>query len=112
MIVAIAMVHWKSGFFNTSGGYEFNLLLATAAAVLAFTGPGRFSFDSALGMNMRGLVWGFAAIALAAMAAALTLFSRQQTLACTGAPVADAEADEDTEGIVVDLTEDRTHVDV
>src|SRR5688572_28731180 len=26
MFVAIATVHWSKGFFNSSGGYEFNLL--------------------------------------------------------------------------------------
>jgi hypothetical protein len=24
MLVAIATVHWRNGFFNTSGGYELN----------------------------------------------------------------------------------------
>lgn len=42
MLNAIATVHWKKGFFDYAGGYEYNLLiLATAVAVTA-TGPGRF----------------------------------------------------------------------
>ena len=40
MIVAIGSVHWEKGFFNSAGGYEFNLLLAVVAAALAFTGAG------------------------------------------------------------------------
>lgn len=115
MIVAIATVHWPNGFFNTGGGYEFNLLMLTAAVALAFTGPGRFSFDNALDLNMRGIVWGLAAIALAGMSAALTLFSRQQTVAEAEAPapadLADPLTDpldtQDTEVIVIDLADDR-----
>jgi putative oxidoreductase len=49
MLNAIATVHWKKGFFNYAGGYEYNLLiLATALAVTA-AGPGRFSLDAAFG---------------------------------------------------------------
>jgi putative oxidoreductase len=111
MIVAVATVHWSNGLFNTAGGYEFNLSLAAIAAALAFIGPGRFSFDNALGMNMKGLVWGFASIALAGMAAALTLFSRNQTVEATETAVTTAEAEEDTEVLVVDLSEERPHID-
>ena len=45
MFVAIATVHWRNGFFNTRGGYEFNLLIVAAAIGLAFTGPGEISID-------------------------------------------------------------------
>src|SRR3954465_15337703 len=27
MVVAVASVHWRNGFFSTAGGYEFNLIL-------------------------------------------------------------------------------------
>jgi hypothetical protein len=40
MFVAIVTVHWSNGFFNASGGYEFNLLIAATAIALAVTGPG------------------------------------------------------------------------
>jgi putative oxidoreductase len=81
MVVAIAVAHLKSGFFNTNGGYEFNLVLIAAAAALAFTGPGRFSFDNAFDLGLRGIVWGFAAIALGGLGAALTLATRQTAAA-------------------------------
>src|SRR3954454_16877023 len=42
MLVAIATVHWKNGFWAASGGYEFNLVLLTVATAVAATGPGRF----------------------------------------------------------------------
>jgi putative oxidoreductase len=52
MMVAIAEVHAKSGFFNTEGGYEFNLSLITLALVLLLTGAGAISVDALLGLAM------------------------------------------------------------
>jgi len=106
MLVAIATVHLKSGFFNTEGGYEFNLLLATAAATLAFTGPGRFSIDSALGFDMGSIAMGFTAIALGVLGAIVTLAIRSEApSAATDAT--DTGVAEDTEVIVVDLAEEE-----
>jgi putative oxidoreductase len=51
MIVAAISVHWKNGLFATANGIEVPLLYATAAVALAFTGPGPFSLDSALGID-------------------------------------------------------------
>ena len=38
MLVAAVSVHVKKGFFVTSGGYEYTLVLGVAALTLAFTG--------------------------------------------------------------------------
>ena len=48
MIVAILTVHLRNGFFNTNGGYEFNLALAGMALVLLIAGAGGYSIDSVL----------------------------------------------------------------
>jgi len=60
MLNAIALVHFKNGFWNGNGGYEFNLVLLTVAVAVAATGPGRFSIDRALSWddNLSGLRWG------------------------------------------------------
>jgi putative oxidoreductase len=50
MIVAVLTVHLKNGFFNTNGGYEFNLALAGMALTLLIIGAGAYSLDSALGV--------------------------------------------------------------
>jgi putative oxidoreductase len=50
MIVAIVAVHLKNGFFNTNGGYEFNLALAGMALTLLIAGAGAYSLDSAFGI--------------------------------------------------------------
>jgi putative oxidoreductase len=44
MGVAAYKAHWKTGFYG-QGGYEFALLLGTAALSLSLTGPGRLSID-------------------------------------------------------------------
>ncbi|MGN6169724.1 MAG: DoxX family protein [Solirubrobacteraceae bacterium] len=70
MLTAINRVHKKNGFFNTDGGYEFNLVLIGAALALAEAGPGAPSLDSALGIDMYGPGWALAALAAGAAGAA------------------------------------------
>ncbi len=77
MLVAIATVHWKNGFFNTNGGYEFNVLIVAAALALAFTGPGTISIDHLAGWNLAGPEWGLAALGLSVVAAASVLAMRR-----------------------------------
>ncbi|KZZ83077.1 MULTISPECIES: DoxX family protein [Bacillaceae] len=43
MVVAIATVHGKNGYWNGKGGFEYNLLIIAAALVLALAGPGSIS---------------------------------------------------------------------
>ncbi|WP_068783980.1 DoxX family protein [Paenibacillus phocaensis] len=48
MIVAIASVHAKNGFWSTAGGYEYNLLLIAVAVGLILSGAGAYSLDAVL----------------------------------------------------------------
>ncbi len=75
MLNAIGSVHWKNGFFNGNGGYEFNLTLLAVAVAVAATGPGRFSIDRAIGWddNISGLWWGVGVFAAAVVTSFLTL---------------------------------------
>ena len=57
MIVAVLTVHLKNGFFNTNGGYEFNLALAGMALTLLIVGAGAYSLDSVLGIFWLGIFW-------------------------------------------------------
>jgi putative oxidoreductase len=50
MIVAILRVHLANGFFNSNGGYEFNLTLIGIAVALIIAGAGSISLDGTLGI--------------------------------------------------------------
>ena len=82
MLTAIGVVHWSKGFWNSAGGYEFNLLLLTVAVAVAATGPGRFSVDRAIGWddNISGAWWalGVAAAAAVISFATVNVFRRRE----------------------------------
>jgi putative oxidoreductase len=54
MYTAIEKVHFKNGPWVTNGGYEYNLALIAVMVVLADLGPGHFSIDHALGLEVNG----------------------------------------------------------
>lgn len=51
MLVAGYVVHRANGFFSVNSGWEYNLVLAAIGAVVATTGPGRYSVDHLLGWD-------------------------------------------------------------
>jgi putative oxidoreductase len=51
MIVAIALVHAKNGFFNP-GGFEYPLALIALSLALLFWGPGKISIEGAFGKEL------------------------------------------------------------
>jgi putative oxidoreductase len=71
--VAVWTTHWKNGFWNGGGGFEFNVILIAAATAIAATGPGRFSIDRWLGWddNLSGVWWGVGVLGLGFAGAAL-----------------------------------------
>jgi putative oxidoreductase len=77
MLVAIYSVHIHNGFFITKQGYEYNLVLIASALALAFAGPGRISFDAAVGLPLAGNAWGAIAIGLAFLGALPPLVLRE-----------------------------------
>lgn len=66
MAVAISKIHGKNGVWVAENGFEYNLVLATSAFVLAAEGPGAASLDERLGTKVSGT-----AVALAELSAAL-----------------------------------------
>jgi putative oxidoreductase len=62
MLVAGVSVHVKQGFFLTSGGYEYTLVLGLAGLAIAFTGPGALSLDALFGFPLSGAWWGTLAL--------------------------------------------------
>jgi putative oxidoreductase len=53
MFVALLTEHIGNGFFVDGGGGEFVLVLCGASLTLVLTGAGRFSVDSAFGVDRR-----------------------------------------------------------
>lgn len=97
MLTAIRTVHIKNGPWVTNQGYEYNLVLITAALALAETGPGTPSVDSARGHESHGI--GTAALALglgiagAVGAQAISgMFPEPETAADPGPAAPDPEA--------------------
>jgi putative oxidoreductase len=72
MLSASRLVHWPNGFWAQAGGYELPFALGAAAVAVAFTGPGRFSVDRALGWTLWGNDWGVA-VALVAVASSVAI---------------------------------------
>jgi putative oxidoreductase len=51
-VVIVGAAHWRNGFFSTAGGFEFPLTLGIGAAAILLAGPGAFSVDAALGIDV------------------------------------------------------------
>ncbi|MFE2954466.1 DoxX family protein [Embleya sp. NPDC059267] len=75
MINAVA-VKWDGGFFAPNG-VEYELLLTSAAAALALTGPGRLAVDRFLPvLRAHRLAYGIAAVAIGVVTAGVILMLR------------------------------------
>lgn len=62
MTTAVITVHARNGLWNTEGGFEFNLTLIAAAFAMVGAGPGAWSLDDALGLELAGAGWAVAAL--------------------------------------------------
>jgi putative oxidoreductase len=78
MLNAIVAAHWKNGLWVTDGGYEFPLTNAVVALAVACIGPGSVSADSIIGWHLGGIEWGFAALVIGAVTAAVPLMGRNR----------------------------------
>jgi putative oxidoreductase len=77
MLVAAVSVHIKKGFFITSGGYEYTLVLGVAALTLASTGPGSLSVDALLRYSDSGTFLGMAAFVVVVLWGIVSLIQRK-----------------------------------
>lgn len=70
MVVAARTDHRGKGYFVFKGGWEYVLLVAVVAVGVAAAGPGRWSLDHALGLDVSGAWWAVGAAVLGVGAAA------------------------------------------
>jgi putative oxidoreductase len=74
MTVAALTDHRGKGYFVFAGGYEYVLLIAVASVGLAATGPGDWSLDRLIGLDVAGALWA-AVSAVAGVLLALLLLA-------------------------------------
>ena len=86
MLVAVALVHWPKGFWNSKGGYEFNLSIVAAIVALGFTGPGPISLDAALGIRFPEPATLIVLLVLVLVGVGAALFTRAPATAVEAKP--------------------------
>jgi putative oxidoreductase len=102
MATAVRKVHLDKGFWNSDGGFEFNLALVAGALAIVDAGPGSPSVDEALGLELRGGKWALFAL-VAGLAGSAAVIEAGRRHGDESAPAdaaqqsaADSTADEDT----------------
>jgi len=84
-LVVAGSVHWAAGLWAQNGGYELPLAYVTAAGALAFTGPGAYSLDNALGLDgLAGNGWGVSAVVVGALSGLAVVARGRSALAADG----------------------------
>ena len=97
MATAARTDHAGKGPWVSNGGWEYPLTLSSVATALAFRGPGKYSLDRLLGLNLSGPRWGFGALALG-LGSALTVLATRRKPAAEPAPADPAAPSVDAEG--------------
>jgi putative oxidoreductase len=73
MLTAIWTVHLPKGLWVSQGGYEYNLVMIAAAFAITGIGPGGWSLDDALALDLAGAGWALAALAAGILGAWATI---------------------------------------
>lgn len=101
MLNAVVAAHWGKGAWATNGGWELPVTFGTVAIALAFTGPGEFSVDRTLDLDLAGTGWGAFALGATFVLGVLAAATRR-----TGViDVTEADAADATETAHLDHTE-------
>lgn len=92
MTAATIAVHMQNGIWNQDGGVELPVTNIAIAQALAFVGPGAYSLDAALGLDLSGVWFGLAALGLGGLSALLTLAVRRLPEVAESEPAEEPEA--------------------
>ena len=87
MLNASVAVHRRNGLWAVDNGYEYPLVVATAALTLSFTGAGAASLDARLGLGGPSIESGLFAVALGLVAGSAVLLSRAAARFAAGSSV-------------------------
>lgn len=83
LTTAILAVHARKGLWNHNGGIEYPFVLGAIALTAAIGGPGRFSLDAALGLDLP--VWvGWLAAATVGLGVVTAFAVRSRAMRTTG----------------------------
>lgn len=75
MVMATVLAHgWH--FWNSDNGFEYPLVLLTAAVVVAISGPGAYSLDAAVGISLTAPATFLSGLVAVAAGVATTLVTR------------------------------------
>jgi putative oxidoreductase len=88
MAVAALTDHRGKGYFIFKGGSEYVLLVGMVAAGIAAVGPGEWSIDNALSLDLSGIWWAVFAVVAGGLASAgllLVTRSRAESASATSA---------------------------
>ncbi len=69
MVVAYWVDHRGKGLFIFNGGWEYVLSIIAVAVAVSIAGPGRFSIDHALGVEVDGIGFGLGVAAVGVLSA-------------------------------------------
>ena len=75
MTTAVITVHAPNGIWSTNKGYEYNLVLASAAFALSAIGPGAWSLDNAFAFDLHGVGWAIGALVVGLLGGIGTVLS-------------------------------------
>lgn len=78
MLNASVAGHGEAGLWSENDGYEYPLVLIVLGVALAWSGPGAYALDVALGWELAGADWAIGAAVLGAVPAMAVLGSRRR----------------------------------
>jgi putative oxidoreductase len=84
MTMAIAFVHWRNGPWVADGGWEYNVVLIAVAFAVTAAGPGRYSLDHALELDLAGPGWALIALGAGVLCALVVVAARARTAHTAG----------------------------
>jgi putative oxidoreductase len=79
MTAAVITVHAPNGIWNTSKGYEYNLVLIAVGFAVSAIGAGAWSLDNAFGFDLHGVGWAIGALVVGLIGGAGAVLSGRTT---------------------------------